>query len=261
MADTSVIAPGVPSWVDLSTPDVEASKRFYSALFGWQADTMSDPGAGGYTMFRLGDKQVAGAGPAQDPQQPPAWTTYVSVEDADAVAARVGEAGGTVLMPPMDVMEAGRMAIFQDPTGAVIAVWQPRQHPGGEVFNVPGAVSWNELSTRDTAAAIDFYSRVFGWDHQTHGEGAEAYTEWKLGGRSIGGMMAMRPEVPAMVPAHWLVYFAVEDCDATVERTKELGGQVMVPPMDIPQGRFAVLADPQGATFAVIGLGQGQTQG
>jgi predicted enzyme related to lactoylglutathione lyase len=251
MADTATTT-GVPNWIDLGSPDVEGSRAFYTALFGWTADTMPQPEAGGYTMFRLDGKDVAGVGPLQSPEQPPVWTTYVSVEDAAATAGKARDAGGTVLMEPFDVMSAGRMAILQDPTGAVIALWQPGNHKGAGVFNVPGAMTWNELATRDVDAAKRFYNAVFGWDPHTHGEGSSAYTEWHLDGRTIGGMMGMGDMFPPQVPPHWLPYFAVADCAATAARAQELGAQLRVPPTEIEPGTFAVIADPQGAVFAVI---------
>lgn len=255
MADNGYAA-GTPIWVDLSSNDTGASARFYEGLFGWKADE-PDEQMGGYRLFRQGGKMVAGLGPIMNPGQPPAWSTYVKVDDADAVTAKAGAASGTVLVPAMDVGEQGRMAIFQDPTGAVIGIWQTGAHRGAELFNEPVSQSWNELSTRDTEAARRFYTQVFGWEPRVSGEGADAYTEWLVDGRSVGGMMQMRPEVPEAVPAYWLTYFAVGDCEATVARATELGGQVMVPPMTIPQGTFSVLADPDGAAFAVIQLNRG----
>jgi uncharacterized protein len=249
-------APGTPIWVDLSSPDTAASARFYGDLFGWTSDE-PDPQAGGYRMLRSGGRMVAGLGPIMNPGQPPAWMTYLKVTDADATSSAAEAAGGRVLMAPMDVMDAGRMAILQDPTGAVIGLWQPGQHRGAELFNQPVSVSWNELATRDVEGAKRFYSRVFGWEPDTQGEPGQEYTEWKLGGKSVGGMMAMQDRVPAAVPPHWLTYFAVDDSAAAVAKATELGGQVMVPPMTIPQGTFAVLADPQGAAFAVIQLSRG----
>jgi len=249
---TNVLAPGTPSWVDLGTPDIKASAAFYGAIFGWTAHTAEQEEAGGYTLFHTAEgKQVAGAGPLQDPAQPPAWTTYISVVDADATAAAATAAGGTVLVPPMDVMDQGRMAILQDPTGAAVALWQPRAHKGAELFNAPGALTWNELSTRDVDGAKQFYTKVFGWGTLTH-EGAQPYTEWQIDGRSIGGMMQTPDMVPAEVPAYWLAYFSVADCDATVAKAGELGATVQVPPTAIPQGTFSIITDPQGATFAVI---------
>jgi uncharacterized protein len=255
MADNGFAA-GTPIWVDLSSNDTNASARFYEALFGWKADAPNEE-MGGYRMFRQDGKMVAGLGPVMNPGQPPAWATYVKVEDAEAVTAKAGAANGTVVMPAMDVGEAGRMAIIQDPTGAVVGLWQTGVHKGAELFNKPVSQSWNELSTRDPEAARRFYAQVFGWEPRVSGEGAQTYTEWLVGGSPVGGMMQMRPEVPAAVPAHWLTYFAVGNCEATVAKATEMGGQVMVPPMTIPQGTFSVIADPEGAAFAVIQLNQG----
>jgi hypothetical protein len=237
--------------VDLQSGDVDASKSFYGALFGWTADAAPDPEAGGYTMFQLAGKNVAGLGPQMNPG-PPAWATYVSVVDADDTVAKVKQAGGTVFMEPMDVLDSGRMAVFADGQGAALAIWQPKAHPGAQLVNEAGTFSWNELATRDIEGAKAFYGQVFGWEGQTHEMGPMVYTEWKVDGQSIGGMMEMGPQYPPDVPPHWLVYFTVDDCDGTVARAQELGGSVAVPAMDIPQGRFSVLIDPQGAVFAVI---------
>jgi predicted enzyme related to lactoylglutathione lyase len=244
-------APGTPSWVDLASPDVGVSVAFYGDLFGWEAPELPAE-AGGYRMFEVGGVPVAGCGPIMMEGQPPAWTTYVSVDDADAAIARVTEAGGTVFLPPMDVLEVGRMAVFADTTGAACAVWQPRAHPGAGLVNEPGALVWNELSTRDPAAAVTFYSSVFGWTANTMDMGGTDYTEWQLDGSGIGGMMEMPAEVPAEVPSYWLTYFGTDDCDATVERAVAGGATVIVPATDIPPGRFSILVDPAGATFAVI---------
>jgi hypothetical protein len=255
VAEFTEYLPGTPAWVDMSSPDIEASKNFYSSLFGWEAEDLG-PDAGGYCMLKLRGRYVAGLGPVQGEGQPPAWGTYVSVADADATIAAVKKAGGTVLMEPMDVFEAGRMAVFADPTGAVLSVWQPGNHAGSQLANEPGAFSWNELNTRDPAAAKTFYSAVFGWEPEDHAMGPATYTEWKLDGRSIGGMMDMNPNVPAQVPPHWLVYFTVEDTDAAVATITANGGSILVGPFDISRGRFAVAADPQGAAFAVFAMSQ-----
>src|SRR4029453_3784185 len=151
-------------------------------------------------------KLVAGYGPQQNPG-PPAWSTYVSVADADAIVGKVQAAGGTVVVPPMDVMTAGRMAVFQDQQGAFFSVWQPGEHKGAQLVNDPGSFSWNELNTRDLEGSKRFYSAVFGWEPVTHGEGQGAYTEWQLGGTSIGGMMEMPPMVPGQGAPPWLRWF------------------------------------------------------
>ena len=253
MPTRTVYKPGTPSWVDLASPDLAASAAFYSSLFGWEAKDQG-PEAGHYHMFEKGDRSVAGAGPIMMEGQPPAWTTYVSVADADESIARVTEAGGTVFVEPMDVLDVGRMAVFGDPTGAAAAIWQPRQHIGAGLVNEPGALVWNELSTRDTAGAAAFYREVFGWEPVTSGASGMDYTEWKLDGEVIGGMMSMPAEIPPEVPAYWLTYFGTEDCDAAVATATGSGATLMAGPIDIPIGRFAVLADPTGATFAVIAL-------
>jgi predicted enzyme related to lactoylglutathione lyase len=185
---------------------------------------------------------------------PPYWTTYVNVDSADDAAAKAAAAGGTTIVPPMDVMDFGRMAIFADPTGAVFGVWQAGTHPGAEVVNEPGALSWNELVSTDIDAAKAFYAQVFGWGADTSEGGPFPYTEFKVAGRSIAGAMPKGPQLPAEVPSHWGVYFAVADLDATVASIKDLGGQVMMDGMDTPAGRFAAVSDPQGGVFNVIQL-------
>lgn len=248
--------PGTPSWVDLATPDLAASAGFYSSLFGWDAHDQG-PEAGHYHMMEKGGVPVAGAGPIMMEGQPPAWTTYISVTDADTSIAKVKAAGGMVFVEPMDVLDVGRMAVFADPSGAAAAVWQPRRHIGAELVNEPGALTWNELSTRDLPAASAFYAEVFGWQSETADMGGMEYTTWMLDGEQIGGMMAMPAEVPAEVPSYWLAYFGTADCDATVVAATKDGGTLVAGPMDIPAGRFAVLADPVGAMFGVIALAGG----
>lgn len=243
---------GVPSWVDLGTADLAAARAFYSALFGWTVPE-GPPEAGGYSIAELRGRPIAGLGPQQNPG-PPVWATYVNVDDADKVVAKVGAAGGTAFMEPMDVMDVGRMAFFADPQGATIGVWQPKAHTGAGIVNEPGTLTWNELVTTDTDGAAAFYGEVFGWGTVTHGEGAGAYTEFQVAGRSIAGMMAKSPEMPAEMPSYWGVYFAVADTDATVEQAADLGGSVMMPPRDIEPGRFAIIVDPTGAMFSVLAL-------
>src|SRR5215210_6407752 len=187
MPEVSEHAPGTPSWVDLASPDIEASERFYGGLFGWTAaETGTVEETGGYKMLQRDGRNVAGLGPVQAEGQPAMWTTYVSTDDAEAVAERVREAGGQVMMEPFDVFEAGRMAVFGDTVGAVISVWQPRNTIGAEVVNEPSSLAWNELAARDIDAAKRFYEAVFGWEAETNAYGDTSYTEWKLGGRSVG---------------------------------------------------------------------------
>jgi predicted enzyme related to lactoylglutathione lyase len=245
--------PGVPSWVDLGSPDPQRAADFYGALFGWDAPEGPEE-AGGYRVAMVGDRAVAGIGQAQNPG-PPVWATYVNVESADATAEKVTAAGGQVILPPMDVLDVGRMAVFTDSVGAFFSVWQPGTHPGAQLVNEPGTWGWSELLTTDLDASKAFYSAVFGWGADTHGGGPMgSYTEWQVNGRSVAGMMLKPPMLPAEVPPHWAVYFAVADADTAAARVAELGGSVMIPPMDIEPGRFAVVADPTGAVFNVIAL-------
>lgn len=243
---------GAPSWVDQSSSDPDASAAFYTGLFGWEMQDMG-PDAGGYRIATLRGRQVAGIGPAMSPG-PPHWGSYVNVDDADDVATRVTENGGTVLAPPFDVMEAGRMGVFADPQGAVFSVWQAKAHPGAGLVNEPGTFGWSELVTTDVEASKAFYAAVFGWGAVTHGEGVGAYTEWMLSDRSIAGMMAKPPGMPAEVPNHWAVYFTVADIEASVAKVAELGGAIMMGPTAIEPGTFAVVADPVGAPFNLIQL-------
>jgi predicted enzyme related to lactoylglutathione lyase len=257
MTEITTYAPGTPSWVEFGSPDLDASIEFYGGLFGWDVpESENSEQTGGYRLAMKGGRPASGMMPLMQEGQPPAWTTYVSVENADATAAAVKEAGGNVITEPMDVMDLGRMAIFADPTGAVFGIWQPGSFAGAGVVGEPGAIAWNELNTRDLEAAKLFYGAVFGWafDTQEMGE-AGNYTTITLGDRPVGGILDMAErEVPEMVPAHWQVYFGVEDTDATIDQAKERGGSVMVEPIDIPAGRFSILTDPHGASFAVIAL-------
>jgi len=252
--------PGIPSWVDLSSPDPDASAAFYGQVFGWETVESDDPEAGGYRQFKLGGKSVAGLTPLWGEQQVPWWTTYINVADADETAAKIKEAGGRLFMEPFDVLDAGRMAVFADPTGAVCAIWQPKEHRGAELVNQPGSLCWNELTTREPDKAKEFYAAVFGWDAELDESGPIPYTRWKLGDQVIGGLMEMGDQFPPDVPPYWGVCFAVEDTDATVSKVETAGGQVRVPPTDIPVGRFAVLDDPQGVQFAVITLAAGSRE-
>ncbi|HEX4722302.1 MAG TPA: VOC family protein [Pseudonocardiaceae bacterium] len=248
--------PGTPSWVDLGSPNIDESAAFYGALFGWEV-LESMPDTGGYRICHLNGKPVAAFGSQTMPDIPPYWTTYVSVADVEATVKAVESAGGQTVLPPMDVFTQGRMAVFIDPTGAPISVWQPLEFVGAGFVNEPNTLSWNELTTRQTDRAIVFYSEVFGWtaDAQPMGDGV-TYTMWMLDGNPVGGMFPMDDSFPAEVPSHWMVYFSVEDTDATIAKAIELGGGVQVEPKDTPQGRLAILKDPHGALFAVIAMPQ-----
>ncbi|MEU5591636.1 VOC family protein [Streptomyces sp. NPDC020298] len=244
---------GGPCWTELGTSDLEGAKRFYAELFGWRPETDPRQEAGGYTVAHLGDAAVAALTPLYQESQPVAWNVSFAVSDADASARRVEEAGGTVILGPMDVFDAGRFAVALDPTGAAFQLWQARAFPGAGLFNAPGSLGWVELATRDTDRAQDFYTTVFGWSINA----SEWYTQWGVDGADFGGMAAMGDRFPPELPAHWMPYFAVADVDATAEVTGRAGGDVVMEPSSMPGGRrLAVLRDPQGAAFGVYRPGE-----
>jgi uncharacterized protein len=265
--------PGVPCWVDTSQPDPEAAVAFYGSLFGWDfEDTMPPGSAGKYFIARLRGGDVAAVGSQADggPSMA-AWNTYVWVESADEAASKAIDAGGRVVIDPFDIMEAGRMAVLTDPEGAAFCVWQAKQHKGARIVNEPGSLNFNGLNTRDLGAAKSFYGSMFGWEALGLEGGVQM---WRLPGygafleKSDPGLRKRMAESGAPegfedvvatlnpiaddqpgTPAHWSVTFAVDDADATAARATELGGQVVVPPVDAPWVRMTVITDPQGARF------------
>jgi len=266
MGERTQYAPGTFSWTDLSTTDQDAAKAFYAGLFGWQADDRPVDESTVYSMQLIDGKAVAAISPQPAQQReagvPPLWNSYITVASADDAAAQAGELGGTVHAPPFDVMDAGRMAVFADPIGAVISVWEPKAHIGAGIVNEPNSYGWSELVTTDLEASKTFYGAVFGWGSQTHGEGTPMpYTEWKIGDRSVAGMMPKPPMMPAEVPPHWGVYFSVDGTEAAMDKVKELGGHVIMGPMDVEPGKIAVVSDPQGAVFNIITLSEQRAAG
>ena len=250
MSERTSYEPGTPSWVDLATPDPAAAKQFYGGLFGWEAEDAGPPEeTGGYAMFKLRGRNVAGVAQIMNPDQPPVWSTYVSADDADAIVARAKDAGGQAMVEPMDITDVGRMAFLVHPAAGAIGVWQPRRHTGAEIVNEPGSFTWSQLHTRDQDGAARFLEAVFGWRRGDFG----GMPMLSLGDRGIASMMGMPPGTPDQVPAYWMTIFATADTDATAAKAQELGGQVVAPPFDIENvGRFAVLADPQGVVFGII---------
>ena len=241
-------APGTPSWVDLASTDVEASKRFYSELFGWATRVAEEPEAMGYTTFLKNGKAVAAVGGQMDPSLPTTWTTYFATNDVDDSVSKVEAGGGKVLMPPLDVMGYGRMAVFADPGGAAFAVWQEGTMPGAELRNESGSFGWAELMTGDPRSAKSFYPSALGVSARDIDYTEGVYTLWEVGGQAVAGMY----QVTADEPPRWMVYFNVDDPDAVAAKVEQLGGTVAVPPTDTPAGRFAAIGDPQGAYFSVI---------
>jgi predicted enzyme related to lactoylglutathione lyase len=239
---------GTFCWSDLGTTDAAAAKRYYGELFGWRPFDVPNGERGTYSLMRIGEDDVAAIYTAER-GMPVFWLAYVAVDSVDEAAKKTASLGGKVEMGPFDAMDAGRMAIVSDPTGAAFALWEGRKNPGAGRMNEGGALCWFELHTPDVDRAAGFFAKMFGWSLKP---GAD-YTEIHVGTKGIGGMMPLDPKQEAGVPPYWLVYFMVNDVDATAAKAKSLGGGIVVPPMAIADvGRFAVLRDPQGATSAVF---------
>ncbi len=244
--------PATFSWVDLSTTDPDAAKQFYTQLFGWTFEDLPAGKGMVYTMLKLNGRDVA-ALTAMPPGQegiPPHWNSYATVDNLEESVAKAEAAGGAVVMPAMDMMDAGRMAGIQDPDGAVFFLWQPGTHIGAKLVNIPGSFCWNELLSHDVEKSGQFYTDLFGWTVQK--DTNSDYLMFMNNGRAAAGMLQIQEEWGKM-PANWSVYFAVEDCDASAAKAAELGANLLNPPTDIPgTGRFALIQDPQGAIFSII---------
>jgi predicted enzyme related to lactoylglutathione lyase len=244
-------------WYELATSDTAGARAFYKALFGWGERDVPTDEPPQFTVLRFRDEDLgamyASGGPLQG--LPPFWIAYIAVDDVDAAASAAKRLGAALVREPMDVPGVGRMAMLQDPQGALVAIIELTGHPGtGRWEAAPGTFCWSELAARDAESARAFYAAVVGWGTKTQSMGQTKYTEWLVGERSVGGMMPIAKEM-GEIPPHWMHYVAVADCDATVETATALGGSVIAPPMDMPGvGRMAVLTDPQGAAFAVIRL-------
>lgn len=273
MTDRDRYIPGVPCWADAVHADPEAAAEFYSGLFGWACHDMMPPGASGhYFMATIGGRDAAALGSIPQGAPPVAvWNTYVWVESADETAAKAAAAGATIVNEPFDVFDAGRMAMFADPEGARIAVWQPKLHRGALAVNEHGGVNFNDLYTRDLDRAKEFYGAVFGWDTLELGPGMAMWAMPAYGDFLEELNPGMRDQMAEMgapagfenvvasvspispddttTPAHWGITFAVDDVDATAEKAKDLGGKVLSEPADRPWVRLATIGDPQGATF------------
>ncbi len=264
---------GVPCWIDTNQPDPEAAATFYSGLFGWEIEDAMPPGSDShYFMARIRGGDVAGINGIPEGAPPTAtWDTYIWVQSADETAAKVVDAGGQILVEPLDVMEAGRTAVLRDPEGAVFCIWEPNRHRGATIVNEAGSLNFNNMNTHDADGAKAFYGAVFGWGTMPMGGGAEAWTLAGYGDHlelinpgTLERMVSMGapagfadvvatltplPDHDRDVPAHWSVTFATDDADVTARRATELGGQVIAGPFDAPWVRMAVIADPQGASF------------
>jgi predicted enzyme related to lactoylglutathione lyase len=253
LATTATATLNKPAWVELASPDAAASRDFYARLFDWQIEVSHDPQYGGYAMARTGGDDAAGIGPKQSPEAPTAWGLYIGTDDVDDLAQRVRDAGGMVIAEPFDVGDQGRMAVFADPIGAVISAWQGAR-TGTFATDRSNTFGWAELNARGLERAIPFYESVFDWSHSTTevGDGSPPYTQFETDGDQIAGAFEMPDNIPAEVPSFWMIYFNVDDVDATAQAAIEAGGTVTVPGQDYFGGRFAVIRDPQGATFGLF---------
>lgn len=255
MAHVESHVPGSFCWLELAATEQNAAKQFYSSLFGWAINDFPMGPGEVYTMFNLEGRNAAAAFNMNQQMRaqgvPPHWMLYMAVTSADDTAAKAGEAGGKVVAPPFDVFEFGRMAALQDPTGANFSVWQPKQHTGTGITAVPGTICWADLNTTDPARATAFYSGVFGWEIAP-GQDNTGYLHIKNGAEFIGGIPPAE-HLPPNSPPHWMIYFYVEDCDAAAAKAKDLGAALHMAPSTIEKvGRMAIVADPQGAVFALF---------
>ena len=240
-------------WVDLASSDAGASRDFYAKLLGWEIEVNEDPQYGGYAIASSGGGQVAGIGPKMSPGSPTVWSLYIGCEDAETTSRAVEAAGGTVVMPAFDVGDQGRMAVYADPSGAFISVWQS-EGMGAFVSGGESRYGWAELNARGLGKDLAFYKAVFGWDAEVlpMPEGQPDYIQFTAGEDAIAGAMEMNPGMPAEVPSYWMVYFNVADVDKGFKRALGLGASEMVAPRDFPGGRFAIVSDPQGAMFGLL---------
>ena len=248
---------GTPCWVDYGASDLEAAKAFYADVFGWSYTESNEEEYGGYTNALKDDRMVAGLGPQMSEASPPSWTTYFATDDSAATVARIRDAGGMVVVEPMEVAPYGTMTIALDPQGNSFGLWQAAEHTGVGLHNEPGSLAWNEAMVSDTAAAKAFYSAVFGFTFEQMspemaGEGMD-YATFNRGGNPLGGLGASDPSMPT----GWLTCFAVTSTDETVATVEAKGGKVTMPPMDTPFGRFAIVEDAWGAPFEVMGPAAG----
>jgi predicted enzyme related to lactoylglutathione lyase len=247
MGERTSYTAGTFCWVELSTSDLEAAKGFYAGVLGWEIEDVPVGDGMVYAMARLDGKDVAALQPLRNERVPPNWLNYVAVDDADAAAARAGELGATVAVPPFDVMDAGRMALVIDPQGAMLGLWQAGRHFGAALVNAPGALAWTDLLTSDVAAAQELYGPLLGWEFDDVAEGQ--YFTIRTAGGSTGGMM---PTPMEGMPTLWQPYFAVASLDDALGRVQELGGRLVSEPMAVPRGRFAPVTDAQGALFSLL---------
>lgn len=254
MGEVTKYPNGMFCWVDLGTTDVEGSKRFYGELYGWEMEDIPTGPAGSYTMCRVNGKDVAGIYDQPEEERavyPPHWNSYISVDDVEAATAKAKGLGPMSITEPFDVMERGRMTVLQDPSGALVSLWEAKRNIGADLVNEVGAWTWCDLATRDPDGAIRFYNDLFGWRFEPAAEGYWTITMDRF---LIGGMRTMDQDPPE-TPPNWMPYFVLDNVEKAAARVAELGGTILVPPRDVPAGRFLVFADPVGAFSAIFEMG------
>ena len=243
-------------WIELATSSQDAANKFYADLFGYQVNQTPIGGGQLYTILRLDGRDAAACYTMMDDEKkmgiPPHWNLYVAVSSADESARKAAELGGKIIAAPFDVMDAGRMAIVQDPTGAIFHLWQANRSPGIGIAGVPGTLCWADLNTKDPERAKQFYEALFGWTISAGEKDPSGYLHIRNGDEFIGGMPPASMLDPN-APPHWLIYMFTEDAAATANRAKDSGAKILMPPMKIQDvGDMAVIADPQGAVFALF---------
>jgi len=255
--DTLKLNNGEFCWIDLSTPDPDKAKPFYQKIFGWEYKDDPIPKGGVYTLISVQGKAAGGLykiSPEQEKQNvPPHWLNYVKVENTDQIVSKAKELGAKIVLDPLDVMDAGRMAVIADPTGAHFAVWQSKNQPGVQIWNgAHGSFCWSELMTRDIDAGGSFYSNLLGWSPKVMDMASGPYTMFNLGEKPAAGMFEIKKEM-GEIPPHWAVYFAVENYDKAASTIQSEGGKLLMDPIEAPGvGKFVTALDPTGAAFAVI---------
>lgn len=257
MAMMTAYRQGQLSWIDLMAKDMSTAKEFYGSLFGWAVEDQDTQGGPPYAIFTLNDQHVCGLGEMNDEMKssgmPPVWNSYIAVDDVQAIVEIAASLGAKTVMPPMQVMDAGYMAIVSDPTGAFISFWQKINHGGAQLVNEPGTWCWNEIITDNPEEAQSFYADLFGWTFTKDDSPENDYWVHQLNGRNNGGMMR-KPAEMDQIPNHWNAYFHVADIKASLEKLQSLGGQVFAPPFEVSVGTISVVADPQGGSFCLIQL-------
>lgn len=255
MPEMTSHAHGSFSWADLSTSDVGGAKTFYTGLFGWEVEDLPVEPEGSYSMFRVGGKDVAAASLGGPDQGPPRWNAYITVDDVDKTTEQARELGANVLAPPFDVMGLGRMSVLQDPAGAAVSLWQAKTNIGSQLMDEVGSLTWFECGTSDMSKAESFYTELFGWGTQPMGS-EPLYTIFTRGEEQEAGLYELAGEM-ASIPPNWTVYFLVADVQGSTDKAKQLGGNIIVEPQDIPGfGKFSLITDPQGAAFGIYQRGQ-----